>query len=251
MSNQHHLAQDSTLVTSPPASSVELYRSKVASQTSYWNSFLHWWTSSFGRATPFYRFLAEERLLNLTLDLALNVQNHANQHSVLAAEEIPTSKPRGVIELVPINDGKDWINTLRLLSPSPSRADQNLRDLLDASNSTQQLLHKQEYAIPFDFYAKDESKKNLVIAHGFGAGLGFFYRNYPQLSRLPNYNVFAIDWLGMGNSSRPSFPRKSSNEQANIKQADEFFTSSLEAWRIRMKIDKMTLVGHSLGLFRL
>ena len=194
--------------------------------------------------------MAEERLLNLTLDLAGNVQNTNNntRHSVLAAEEISTSKPQGVIELVPINDGKDWINTLRLLPPSLSRAHQHL----DASNSTDKLLQKtneQTSEIPFDFYTKDESKKNLVIAHGFGAGLGFFYRNYPQLSRLPNYNVFAIDWLGMGNSSRPSFPRKSSDEQANIKHADEFFTSSLEAWRIRMKIDKMTLVGHSLGLF--
>lgn len=46
---------------------------------------------------------------------------------------------------------------------------------------------------------------NLVMLHGYGAGLGFFYRNYERLSRRPGWRLFALDMLGMGNSSRPPF----------------------------------------------
>lgn len=55
------------------------------------------------------------------------------------------------------------------------------------------------------------NKKNLVICHGYGAGLGFFYKNFQNLSQEPGWRLFAIDWLGMGNSSRPkwTFNRKS------------------------------------------
>jgi cardiolipin-specific phospholipase len=42
-------------------------------------------------------------------------------------------------------------------------------------------------------------RKNLVIAHGYGAGLGFFFRNYAALTKS-GYNIYSIDWLGMANS---------------------------------------------------
>lgn len=49
---------------------------------------------------------------------------------------------------------------------------------------------------------------NVVLCHGFGAGLGFYYKNLGHLSRyLKDARVYAIDWLGMGQSSRPSFPK--------------------------------------------
>lgn len=50
--------------------------------------------------------------------------------------------------------------------------------------------------------------KDIVLCHGFGAGLGFFYRNYAALLALPQVGrVLAPDWLGMGRSSRPKFPK--------------------------------------------
>lgn len=51
-----------------------------------------------------------------------------------------------------------------------------------------------------------ENKVNVVVCHGFGAGLGFFYKNFKGLMSIPSSRIFAIDWLGMGLSSRPHFP---------------------------------------------
>ncbi|KAG0360182.1 hypothetical protein BG005_011327 [Podila minutissima] len=90
----------------------------------------------------------------------------------------------------------------------------------------------------------------IVICHGYGAGLGFFYRNYHSLSQIPNAKIYAIDWLGMGGSSRPDFKFKhSSKTPVNdvVEQAEEFFISALEELREVQKIDKMILIGHSLG----
>lgn len=51
-------------------------------------------------------------------------------------------------------------------------------------------------------------RRNVVLCHGFGAGLGFFYRNLRPLSQaIPHGRVYAIDLLGMGRSGRPDFPK--------------------------------------------
>lgn len=91
------------------------------------------------------------------------------------------------------------------------------------------------------------SEMNLVVAHGFGAGLGFFFKNLPSLQQqLPGYKVWLIDWLGMANSSRPSFPdwNKHLSEIENVKVSERFFTDSLEKWRTKVGIEKMVLAGH-------
>ncbi|KAI9008195.1 Alpha/Beta hydrolase protein [Gaertneriomyces semiglobifer] len=94
-------------------------------------------------------------------------------------------------------------------------------------------------------------KNVLVMCHGYGAGLGFFYRNYAGLSQSlsHDYRIYALDWLGMANSSRPAFPRipRNASDKDIVDTAEDFFVSSLEKWREKMRIEKMTLMGHSLG----
>lgn len=93
-----------------------------------------------------------------------------------------------------------------------------------------------------------------VLLHGYGAGLGFFYRNFPALgswvadSGIP---LYALDWLGMGRSSRPPFRIKAAREDtiARVSEAESFFIESLEQWREKMGLRKMTLIGHSLGAY--
>ncbi|CAG8491751.1 9707_t:CDS:2 [Acaulospora morrowiae] len=91
------------------------------------------------------------------------------------------------------------------------------------------------------------TKKNLVMCHGFGAGLGFFYRNYHSLSQVPGWRIYSLDWLGMGRSSRVKFTVKGRNVDESVEEAENFFVDSLEKWRKVQKIEKMTLLGHSLG----
>ncbi|KAJ3214176.1 hypothetical protein HK099_006997, partial [Clydaea vesicula] len=97
---------------------------------------------------------------------------------------------------------------------------------------------------------KKENENVLVLTHGFGAGLGFFHRNYEGLEEnLKDWTIYSIDWLGMANSSRPKFPLQNSTltELENVKIAESFFIDSLENWRKTLNIKKFTLAGHSLG----
>ncbi|KAJ1804222.1 hypothetical protein LPJ75_005646, partial [Coemansia sp. RSA 2598] len=90
--------------------------------------------------------------------------------------------------------------------------------------------------------------RNLVLTHGYFTGLGFFYRNYHELSKVDGWNIYSIDWLGMGRSSRPAYTSKrSASEDERVANAESFFVESLEEWRKRMGLEKMTLCGHSFG----
>ena len=55
----------------------------------------------------------------------------------------------------------------------------------------------------------EEVKETLVMVHGYGAGLGFFYRNYEPLTRLPGLKLYSLDMLGMGNSVGRAAPGNS------------------------------------------
>lgn len=93
-----------------------------------------------------------------------------------------------------------------------------------------------------------------VLLHGYGAGLGFYFRNLVPLAQWAGRRgsaVYALDWLGMGRSSRVPFTIKAKrNDTPNrVAQAEAFFIDSLEEWRQKMNLEKMTLVGHSLGAY--
>lgn len=88
----------------------------------------------------------------------------------------------------------------------------------------------------------------MLINHvGYGAGLGFFYKNFEGLSRVKGWKVYALDLLGMGRSSRPPFRVHAKDRQASITEAENWFIDALEEWRVQKKIDRFTLLGHSLG----
>ncbi|OAA58105.1 alpha beta hydrolase fold family [Niveomyces insectorum RCEF 264] len=95
--------------------------------------------------------------------------------------------------------------------------------------------------------AGEDASDTLVMLHGYGAGLGFFYRNFDALSRIPGWRLFALDMLGMGNSSRPPFKISAKDPQAKITEAENWFIDALEEWRLARKIERFTLLGHSLG----
>ncbi|KAI5783181.1 Alpha/Beta hydrolase protein [Peziza echinospora] len=89
--------------------------------------------------------------------------------------------------------------------------------------------------------------QTLVILHGYGAGLGFFYKNYAALTTRPNWTLYSLDLLGMGNSSRPPFKIHAKTHDAKITEAEDFFIDALEEWRVKRGIERFTLMGHSLG----
>ena len=51
----------------------------------------------------------------------------------------------------------------------------------------------------------------------------------------------------MGRSSRPPFKIHSNDRQKSVTEAESWFIDALEEWRVQKKIDRFTLLGHSLG----
>lgn len=88
----------------------------------------------------------------------------------------------------------------------------------------------------------------LVLLHGYMNAGAYFYRN---LGGLAHYytNIYALDMLGWGLSSRPSMKElvDRNNRSLSIDTAEDFFVESLEAWRAAHDIDRMILCGHSMG----
>lgn len=97
-----------------------------------------------------------------------------------------------------------------------------------------------EYIMTYEF--GDKSKlPTIILIHGY-AGSALTY--YPLFKFLHGkFHVIGIDLLGMGCSSRPEFLANST------KEAGLFFVESIEQWRKEMKLEKMTLVWHSLGSY--
>ena len=93
----------------------------------------------------------------------------------------------------------------------------------------------------------EDTNQNLVMLHGYGAGLGFFYKNFEGLSRVKGWKIYALDLLGMGRSSRPPFKLDAKDRQTSITEAEDWFIDALEEWRMQRKIDRFSLLGHSLG----
>jgi len=80
----------------------------------------------------------------------------------------------------------------------------------------------------------------LVLLHGFGGGSGLWARNVDALARTGR-RVYCVDLLGFGRSSRPRFTGRDPTV------AIRWWVDSLEAWRVAMGIERMVLLGHSLG----
>ena len=77
-------------------------------------------------------------------------------------------------------------------------------------------------------------ENDLVMLHGYGAGLGFFYQNYEPLSRLPGWRLYSLDLLGMGRSSRPPFRIYAKDKAGKIQEAEGCGVITVESFPINV-----------------
>lgn len=109
----------------------------------------------------------------------------------------------------------------------------------------------------------------IVLAHGFGSGLGFFYQNVDALlSHSSVGRVILVDWLGMGGSDRPQCSQRPirgwseyttgwCDSRFSPSQAVDFFIEPFHEWMQLSVLNqannhnnntgKLVLMGHSLG----
>ncbi|DAZ93212.1 TPA: hypothetical protein N0F65_001564 [Lagenidium giganteum] len=93
--------------------------------------------------------------------------------------------------------------------------------------------------VPYCGDSRHLPPRTLVLVHGYMAGNAFWAANLQTLAKW--FNVYAVEWKGIGRSDRPTFKPK------NDKAADDFFVESLEEWRRTIQLDRFILLGHSMG----
>jgi abhydrolase domain-containing protein 5 len=80
----------------------------------------------------------------------------------------------------------------------------------------------------------------LVMVHGLANGGGIFTRNLRPLSAA-FAKIHAVDWRGAGLSGRPTY------KPDDHDSARDFLVDGLEKWRESQGVDRMVLLGHSMG----
>ena len=134
--------------------------------------------------------------------------------------EVPGRPVIAYSSKIALDDQKRYINTLSITSTSPCNS----------------------------------SPAPAVLLHGYGAGLGCFFKNLSALGEWAasrRSSVYVIDLLGMGRSARVPFivNAKRDDIPGRVRESEAFFIDSLEEWREKMKLEKVTLVGHDLGAY--
>ncbi|KAJ7068047.1 alpha/beta-hydrolase [Mycena amicta] len=99
---------------------------------------------------------------------------------------------------------------------------------------------------------RPDAPSPVVMLPGYGAGIGFFFMNIPTLAHSvagQGSSLYAVDWLGMGRSARVPFRVRADRKDISgrVTEAESFFIDALESWRSKQGLEKMSLVGHSLG----
>lgn len=137
-------------------------------------------------------------------------------------------------------------------TPDATRSARSLQIPVHLKNSptyAEQDLWINEFEItPHKFQPNTKGNHELVMLHGYGAGLAFYYRNFDEISSFrDNWRIHALDLLGYGRSARPKFVVNAKDPYDKIRETEDFFIDALEDWRKRRNIDTFTMVAHSMG----
>lgn len=97
--------------------------------------------------------------------------------------------------------------------------------------------------------ADEGSLNHLIMVHGYGAGLGFFLKNFEIINGHDNWCIHAIDLLGYGCSSRPRF-KLAVND---IDHVERWFHDSFDSWLEKRGLknvsSKTIIMAHSMGAY--
>lgn len=224
--------------------------------TSFMQSLGAWWASSESESRESERRLLR-RMPFFTDDEPEGEGEHGRQGAV-GAEDAVVARimrvPVGATTTTTTGQGqgsKGWLGG----ASAGSKSDRYINTLKFTTRAIERKVAETPLAAATTASAANASPRDaVVLLHGYGAGLGFFYLNWTTIARASaaqGMRSYALDWLGMGRSARPSPSELNAGKRASVeervKKAERFFTDSLEQWRVREGVERMTLIGHSLG----
>ncbi|CAG90225.2 DEHA2G05104p [Debaryomyces hansenii CBS767] len=129
---------------------------------------------------------------------------------------------------------------------SSGRSSQALQVKLDSGN------YINEFVIypPNKTEADASTMNHLIMIHGYGGGLGFFLKNFDEISSLDNWCIHSIDLLGYGCSSRPPFKLA----KDDLEHVEKWFHDSYTEWLIKRNLShlppsQVLVMGHSMGAY--
>lgn len=96
----------------------------------------------------------------------------------------------------------------------------------------------------------NKKRKRLIFVHGYGAGLGFYLKNYEHLPLLDDsWSIHAIDLPGYGFSSRMDFPFQFPRDDTSV--VCDWFISRLRTLFEKRGFDKSDniVMAHSMGAY--
>ena len=89
-------------------------------------------------------------------------------------------------------------------------------------------------------HIKSINKPIIVIIHGFASGLATFISVYEKLYNI--YDIYAIDLIGYGLSSKPIFTN-------DYILSENIFVDAIEEWRKKLNLKSIIICAHSFGCY--
>ena len=112
---------------------------------------------------------------------------------------------------------------------------------LQTQYSIKQIPSGKEFINTVEILGSKSTVTPIVVIHGFASALATFVNMLRALSEhCPR--VYAIDLLGFGRSSKPTFP-------VDDRACEALFVDSIEGWRVNMGFESMILCAHSFGAY--
>mmetsp|Transcript_7931 Transcript_7931/g.11316 ORF Transcript_7931/g.11316 Transcript_7931/m.11316 type:complete len:449 (+) Transcript_7931:1-1347(+) len=203
-------------------------------------NFIFGYSSSYWSSQMQMMKAAEEELVRFASrydGIGVNIKNKDSDYHKL--EVFDTFIPRSVI---PLKKG------VKCQVYREDNIQKNKGDQISSNKQEDDYLIMHGIKATSNLIQRDERSAPLVLLHGYANGALYFYRNLLGLAHHHfGGEVYALDMLGWGLSSRPSLNVKVKPGKDEVDATEDFFVESLEAWRKANNIKKMILGGHSMG----
>jgi len=107
-------------------------------------------------------------------------------------------------------------------------------------------IHTVKYESSHGVSAEKHTSCPLVVIHGYAWGVGLMYSTMPALADRWPGEVYSIDSMGCGLSTRKEWTL-GYGDQSNLHDVESYFLHALNHWRMTKGFQKITLCGHSVG----